>query len=446
MNARVFRSLVAGTSLCATIAGAQARPATARAASRTAPAISEFVVAGIPVIHKPITANDVIAVRVYIKGGSAALTPESAGIERFIAAVSDRGTKKYNGDQIAARLTSTGTRLGSENGYDYSVVTGQGVRQHWNATWDLFTQVALHPTFPDSEVEQMRGRLLNDIRQRADNPDLHLEMLADSLMYAGHAYAVDPAGTAASIGKLTRDDLVQWHRRRLTKANLLIVVVGNVTRADLTAKIRAAFGHLPATGGTAPQPAALREAAPDVIVVKQELPTNYIMGVYGVPGPESPDFPAVRVATRILSERLFEEVRTKRNLSYAVSSSIGTRTANRGTLYVTAVDPDTTIKVMLSEVRRLQTEPIPLDRLRQSINVFATGLLMGQQTNMGQAAALGLWELSGGGWQHGVSYVDRLRKVTPAQVQEAATKYLRNARFVVIGDPAKINRRSFGIE
>jgi predicted Zn-dependent peptidase len=98
---------------------------------------------------------------------------------------------------------------------------------------------------------------------------------------------------------------------------------------------------------------------------------------------------------------------------------------------------------MISEVKRLQSEPVALDRLQQTINVFATGLLMGQQTSMGQAATLGLWELTGGGWRNGVSYVERLRKVTPAQVQQAATKYLRNARFVVIGDPAKIDRKSF---
>jgi len=426
---------------------AAAGPATAqrRAASSPAsrPTVTEFTVAGIPVILKPIAANDVIAVRLYLKGGSAALRPGKEGIENFIGIVAERGTAKYSGDEFAARATSTGTRIGFDISNDYTAFIGQGVRQHWNETWDLFTQAALHPIFPEEEVEQARGRILNAIKQRVDNPDDHLNMLADSVMYAGHAYALDPAGSISAVAKLTRDDLAEWHRRRMTKANLLLVVVGNVTRADLTAKIRSAFGSLPATGGEAMRLTALPPLQPDLVVVKEDLPTNYILGVYSVPNPASPDFPAIRVATRVLSERLFEEVRTKRNLAYAVFSGIGTRAENSGNLYVTAVDPDTTIKVMLSEVRRLQQEPVPLDRLRQSINVFATGLLMSQQTNMGQAAGLGLWEISGGGWENGVSYIDRLRNVTPAQLQQAATKYLRNARFVVIGDPAKIDRKVF---
>ena len=437
---RFARSLGMTTFAVAAIAvpaGAQ------KTVASTKPVITKFTVSGIPVILKRVTGNDVIAVRLYLKGGSAALQPGKEGIENFIGVVAERGTAKYSGDEIAARATSTGTRLGFEIANDYTAFLAQGVRQNWGTTWDLFTQVALHPTFPADEVEQGRGRILNAIKQRVDDPDDHLSMLADSVMYVGHAYAMDPAGSVSSVEKLTRDDLAEWHRRRMTKANLLLVVVGNVSQADLTAKVRAAFGTLPATGGEPAKMKSLATLQPDLVVVQQELPTNYILGIYSVPDPGSPDFPAMRVAARVLSERLFEEVRTKRNLSYAVSSGIGTRAQNSGSLYVTAVDPDTTIKVMIAEVRKLQQEPVPVDRLKQSINVFATGLLMSQQTNMGQAAALGLWELNGGGWHNSVSYVSRLRKVTPAQVQAAATKYLRNARFVVIGDPSKIDRKVF---
>ena len=409
----------------------------------TASPISEYTVSGIRVIHKLVPANDVIAMRLYLRGGSAALTPANAGIERFMATVATRGTKKYDGDEFAALATSTGSQFGFEVDYDFSAFSGQGVRQHFDATWDLFTQAALHPTFPREEVEQARGRLLNDLKQRTDDPDSHLTILADSLLYAGHPYALDPEGTTAAITNITRDDLVKWHRSRLAKPNLVLIVVGNVSRAQLSQKVRSAFGSLPSTGAKLVSLAPLGAMTGDVTVVKQDLPTNYIMGVYAAPGPSSADFPAFRVATRILSERLFEEVRTKRNLTYAVSAGVATRAINRGNLYVTAVDPDTTIKVILSEVRRLQREPVPVDRLKQSINVFATNLLMMQQTNMGQAVQLGLWEFSGGGWRNAVGYVDRLRKVTPAEVQQAATKYLRNTRFVIIGDPAKIDRKSF---
>ena len=191
-----------------------------------------------------------------------------------------------------------------------------------------------------------------------DNPDAHLDDLADSIMYAGHPYAVASDGTIASIKAITRDDLAKWHDARLTKENLLLVVVGNVTRADLEKKIAAALGSLPATGGTARVVGPAVAKPGDVKVVQRDLPTNYILGVFPVPSLAERDFAAFRLGMAILSDRLFEEVRTKRNLTYAVSTGVSSRRANQGNLYVTAVQPDTTLKVMLGEVRRLQREPL----------------------------------------------------------------------------------------
>jgi zinc protease len=411
--------------------------------AQTRPAIEEFRVAGIRVIHKPIVANDVIAVRLYLTGGSAALTPARAGIEQLIVASAPRGTEKYGKDEFTARATSTGTVIGGEASRDYTVWTLRGVRQHLDAAWDLFAQAVAHPTFPAAEVALARDQQVNALKQRFDNPDSFLAMLSDSVTYAGHPFALDPQGTPESVAGLTRDDLAQWHRRRLTKANMLIVVVGNVTRAELSSRIASAFGALPADGGGTTRVPALTSRAASVTIVERALPTNYIQGVYVAPDRTSRDLPALQLATRILGDRLFEEVRTKRNLTYAVGSGLSSGLVGRGTLYVTAVQPDTTLKVIFSEVRRLQREPIPRDRLQETLSEYATNYWMSQETNMGQAQQLGLWELTGGGWRNALGFVDRLRAVTPAEIQRVATRYLRNARFVVIGDPKKIDRTLF---
>ena len=145
----------------------------------------------------------------------------------------------------------------------------------------------------------------------------------------------------------------------------------------------------------------------------------------------------------ILSDRLFEEVRTKRNLSYAVGAGLIGNRVNAGFLYVTAVEPDTTLKVMRHEVERLAAEPISPNRLAETVNELLTAYQMGQEANMDQAATLGVYELVGGGWRRAGSYPDRVRAVTSADVQRVARRYLRNLRFVVIGDSSKVDRRLF---
>jgi zinc protease len=411
----------------------------AQAPATSSVPVTRTVIAGIPVIHKRVTANDVVAVQVYLKGGSAALTPEKAGIETLLGAVITKGTAKYDKDKFNALATSTGTSIGSGATYDWTTFTMQGVRQNWDQAWDLFTQAVIHPTFPEAEVMLARGQIEDGLKQRPDNPDTYLELVADSVVYAGHAYAIDPAGTPEVMAKLTRIDVANWHKARLTKANLLIIVVGNVAPDDLAKKVTAAFGSLPATGGEARKPAAIATAKGEPALVKRELPTNYIEGVFAAPAPSHPDFTAMRVGILVLTDRLFEEVRTKRNLTYSTFAQLNTRQANRGRIYVTAVNPDTTLKVMQAEVKRLAEEPVPEQLLKESIGVFATGYFMGQQTNMGQASSLGLWELSGGGYQNAVTYVNRLRSVRPADVQRAAKTYLKDFRFVVIGDPSKVS-------
>jgi zinc protease len=427
-----------GTLSLAAISSPLAAQSSSVAATAAVP-ITRTVIAGIPVIHKRVTANDVVAVQVYLKGGSAALTADKAGIENLLGSVITKGTTKYDKDKFNSIATSTGTTIGAGTTYDWTTFTMQGVRQNWNEAWDLFAEAVLHPTFPAEEVKQAAEQIENGLKQRVDDPDTFLEQIADSAVYAGHPYAIDPEGTPATIMKFTRADLAAWHKARMTKANLLIIVVGNVAPDDLAKKVAAAFASLPATGGEAKKPAIIVSAKGEPATIKRELPTNYIQGIFSAPAPNHPDFTAMRVGILILTDRLFEEVRTKRNLTYATFAQLNTRQANRGRIYVTAVNPDTTLKVMLAETKRLATEPVPEQLLKEQIGVFATGYFMGQQTNMGQANSLGLWELSGGGYRNAATYVSRLRSIKPADIQRAAKTYLKEFRFAVIGDPSKVS-------
>jgi zinc protease len=185
---------------------------------------------------------------------------------------------------------------------------------------------------------------------------------------------------------------------------------------------------------------SVRSVTPELVVVERPLPTNYITGYYATPSLTDPDYAAFRAATDMLGKRLFEEVRTKRNMTYAVGAGLETRVANRGRLYVTATDPDTTVKVIFSTVKALQNDPVTAETVAENLNVSLTAYLLGQETNMGQADALGLWEVNGGGWQNYEKFIANYKAVTPADIQRVAKQYMQHGRFVVIGDPKKITR------
>jgi predicted Zn-dependent peptidase len=175
----------------------------------------------------------------------------------------------------------------------------------------------------------------------------------------------------------------------------------------------------------------------------RNLPTNYIEGVFEAPSLKDPDFYAMRVAITLLQSRVFEEVRVKRNLSYAPNADMGSLAANTGNIYVTAVDANQAVSVMLQEINSLKTRPVEVRDLTGVTGQFLTTYFVADETNAAQAAELARYELIGGGWRLAFEYLTHIREVKPQDVRAVANKYMKNLRFVVVGNPADINRSIF---
>src|SRR5207244_193596 len=146
-----------------------------------------------------------------------------------------------------------------------------------------------------------------------------------------------------------------YHQRIMQTSRLLLVVVGDLDAAQLKTRIAASFGKLP-RGDYKPQlPPQLSFAASTVDVTSRDLRTNYIQGIFAAPSLTSADIYPMYVASNILRDRLFEEVRVKRNLSYAPNAFLNTQSANIGGIYVTADNDraNQAVRVMLSEITRL---------------------------------------------------------------------------------------------
>jgi zinc protease len=133
----------------------------------------------------------------------------------------------------------------------------------------------------------------------------------------------------------------------------------------------------------------------------------------------------------------------KRNLSYAPSAFLSSQAANVGGIYVSAVDANQAVRVMLDEIRRLQTQAVSETDITGVVSQYLTTYYMGQETNAAQAASLAEYELIGGGWRNSFDTIARLRAVSPTDVQRVSQKYMRNIRFVVLGNPAQIDKTVF---
>ena len=198
---------------------------------------------------------------------------------------------------------------------------------------------------------------------------------------------------------------------------------------------------LPATSTPLP---ALAFDKPRLVVDERKLPTNYVDAAFVAPRQSDADYVTGLVAVSGLSWRLWQEVRTKRNMTYAVSASTFDSFAHPlGMLYVTAVDPNATFRVMLDEVKRLRDEPMSDLELAGYKSVFLTNYLEQHETPDGQASALADSQLYAGDWRVARGIPERVRAVTAADIQSFTKKYIVHLQAAVVGDKAKIDATLF---
>lgn len=400
-------------------------------------ATEKFEVDGLSVVLKTNAGTPVISASFILRGGLPHYGADRAGIESMIFRAAEKGSARFPKEELQSILARTGASIGSNVLNDYSTLFTICLRRDFEEVFSVFADIITSPTFDEGEVALVKERMLNDARQARDDADTRLRQMADELHYAGHPYEVQPQGSEKTLEALTLESIKAYHASDVTKARALVVIVGDIDRVTAENLVRAGLGKLPQ--GHYNEPVVARSGLATVAetqLEKRELPTNYIRGYYKAPSLYEEDYMAMTVALRILRSRLFEEIRTKRHLTYAVSSGMASRRDNYGMLYVTAVEPDTTLRVMLDEVRKIQEDGITAKELKDHLNVMVTRYLMDQQTNANQAAEFARYELVGAGFGDAETAVERMRSVTVEDIQRVCKKYIQNIDFVMLGDPS----------
>jgi zinc protease len=403
---------------------------------------TSFDVGGIRVILRQSDANNVVAANLYLLGGSRQVTAANAGIEALLLEVSDRGTRKYPRATLRRKMSLLGSEIATVPSDDWTMVGIRATREVFDSTWAIFADRVMQPTLDPADVALIKSQFISGIRQRRDDPDALAEHLADSIAFAGHPYGVPIAGTEQSISSIDAKALRDYHTSQFVKSRMLLVVVGNIDRPHIERLVNATLARLPQGNYTWTLPPRLPDRRSEVVIEQRDLPTNYILGYFSGPLANTDDYHALRIATSVLTGRMFSEIRTRRNLTYDVHSPFLDRAASAGGLYVSTVAPDTTISLMYTAVRELQEgllDPNGLGRLEQQ---FITEYFLDNETNDEQANFLARAQLYRGDYRTAERFVEELRSVTPEAVRNVARKYMKGIRFAYVGDPRRLRRES----
>jgi predicted Zn-dependent peptidase len=413
------------------------------AVADTAKLVTEFEVNGLKVLVKRREGSQTALVGLFLRGGASNINEKNAGVEPLMLDLASEASTNYPRERLRSESSRLGSQISSGVNLDYSALLLGTTRRNFDRSWQMFTDVVLHPSFAQEDFDRIKNQMIVARSDDQDTPDSYLGQLQSRSIYAGHPYLNNPSGSAESIRGLTLDDVKRYYAQTMQTSRLLLVVVGDVDPQLIKERVAASLGKLPRGNYQTPALPALSFANSTVDVTSRDLPTNYVMGTFVAPSMTMPDIYAMRVASSVLQNRVFAEVRVRRNLSYAPDAFLGSQRVNVGGIYVTAVDANQAVRVMLNEIERLQNEPINADDIKSTVQQFLTRYYIGQQTNAAQAGELAQYELIGGGWRNSADFIDHLRAVTPAEVQRVSQKYMHNIRFVVLGNPKSIDSRVF---
>ena len=395
-----------------------------------------YDVGGVKVIHRPVSATDVVAVNLYLLGGVRQASAANAGVEPFLLYASEYGTRKYPGNAARLALAHTGSWITVSATADYTRYSFRGIKQEFDSTWAVFAARLLHPTLDSAAIAITRGQLLPSIRSASESPDGHVAQVADSLAFESHPYAIPTGGTERSIAAMTADAMRKFAAEQMITSRMLLVVVGDIPRAQVERAVTATLATLPRGSYSWSLPAEWPAKAPRVALIQRKIPTNYILGYFSGPLQSSPDYPAFAIAVGYLGGILQDVIRSE-GLSYAAGAPLLERGATGGGVYVSTVRPDTVVKIINTAIDFIQREALPRAALIKHSQRYVNSYHYRTESNAELADVLAMAQLYRGDFHAAAEYGAVLRRVSGGDVTRVARKYIRNIQYGFVGDTTR---------
>jgi zinc protease len=412
----------------------------------------------------------VVAMRAVWRGGQRVEDAKTAGASTLLSRLITRGCGKLSAAQIADRVDRLGGGMSAVAGRNSFGISAEWLARSWKPGFELLADCILSPSLSSTELEAQRRLLLEDqVAQTGEPAQLAFRTFSEALYGSGHPYARDVLGTAQSVESFERDTLAAFYRQRYPTSALTLSIVGDVDVDEVIAAARARFdkgsGHGPEivpkgdakkleASSFAARLAELDKRRPDQREVFQYLSRAQAHLVVGFPGAtlDAPDRFALELLVAVLGGqggRLFAELRDKRALVYRVSAhSIEGVDPGFVAVYLSC-SPDKlgeAVSVVRDELTKIRTSGVTQAELDRAKSYAIGSHQIAMQRRAAVANAMAYHEAYGLGWESWSRYDDAIRKVTPADLVAAATKYLRDDRMITatvrspIASPGAVQR------
>lgn len=398
---------------------------------------------GIVLLVSERPAVPIVIARVYTRAGAVLDPSGKEGLANLTGSLLTRGTAKRTGPELDAKIEFVGGTLEAGAGRDGMSASLAVLKKDVTLGLDLLHEIILSPSFPEAEFKRKIAQIQAGIKRSEESPDAVAARALTRLVYPGHPYGRPAEGTLESTARLTRDDVVNFHRDVMRPDTTIIVVVGAITVDDARREVLSRFGQWRAPPPPPHSvPFATPPPAPTEERIERELTQATLLFGRQAVRRSDPDYFPLVVANYILgggsTGRLYSRVREEGGLAYAVGSYIG-----RGKYGASAVVSAQTrtaevkrvVDLIREEMARMGREPVSDRELDLAKSYLIGSFPLRLDTSGKVADFLVDVEEHGLGLDYADRYIERIRLVTAADVQRVATTYFRPDTFslVIVG-------------
>ena len=419
----------------------------------TVPPVREMRLAnGVRVVVVEKHTLPIVAGRVLVAAGSVYEPAEKNGLASLTAQVLDEGTRTLTGPQISERMEALGGQLGTGAGYNFASISVTAPKSTFAQAMSLAATTITEPSFAESEMSRVRNQMAAAYMNNTATVQGLASIAFNRAVYdPASGYSRPVGGTATSLPGINRGDVVSFHQRMYSPANTTVLLVGDVTPEEGRRIAEQALGRWTAPGAvraTLPAPAPVAASGTRIILVDRpgSVQSGVFVGQAGLAA-TSPDVIPMSALSQVLGggfrARLMSSLREKHGWTYGAFSGLSTF-PDAGDFFASSSvrtnATDSAVAEIVSQFKRIATEPVPQDELRGAVANVVSSFPNSVQTVQGLAGRMQTLLQNGQPLNYYNTYLERMSAVTPADVSRVGRERLTPGALtiVVAGDLAQI--------
>jgi predicted Zn-dependent peptidase len=339
-----------------------------------------------------------VSIGVWLARGSRHEPQEQSGIAHFVEHMLFKGTSTRTAEDIAQAIDSIGGQMDAFTAKEYASYYIKVLDEHLPLAVEVLADIVMRPAFSRDDIEREKKVVLEEIKMVEDTPDDLVHELFTENFWANHPLGRPILGTKETVESLTADGLRRYFTAAYSAPNLIIAATGNIEHNKVRDLVGRAFEGVPLK--SEPLDEAPPHVIPKIIVRNKELEQSHVC--LGTPGyqQDHEDRYSSYVLNTILggsmSSRLFQNVREKRGLAYAVFSGLSAyRDAGSMTIYAGCANDAVgeLIDVVIGELRRIKDEPLPGSELQRAKDHLKGSLMLNLESTSSRMSHLARQEI-----------------------------------------------------